>query len=173
MNPIVARSASRFTRRLGISEPGVNQRSGSEVAIAPIVWRQRHRILDVNAIDAWLLVEKCHRGIFQPRQAQSIALRGSQNNDLRRYFGIVSLRSSSPLRKSTDCWGHAVVYVEGAKLKGAVWMDQAPRTGVDVAAFQYDPTGGQGSPIRKMDLPLNGMHRLATTPEKRRQKGDR
>uniref|UniRef100_UPI0036F1F24E sulfatase-like hydrolase/transferase n=1 Tax=Blastopirellula retiformator TaxID=2527970 RepID=UPI0036F1F24E len=53
----------------------------------------------------YLPVEKCHRGIFQPRQAQSVALRGSQNIDLRRYFGIASMRSRSPSRKSTDCYG--------------------------------------------------------------------
>ncbi|WP_390620168.1 hypothetical protein [Blastopirellula retiformator] len=53
--------------------------------------------------DLYLPFEKCHRGIFQPRQAQSVALRGSQTNDLRRYFGIASVRSRSPSRKSTDC----------------------------------------------------------------------
>ena len=36
-------------------------------------------------------VEKRHRGVFQRRQARSKAPRGSQNNDLRRHFGITSV----------------------------------------------------------------------------------
>lgn len=31
-------------------------------------------------------VEKRRRGVFQPRQALSKAVRGSQNNDFRRHF---------------------------------------------------------------------------------------
>ena len=41
----------------------------------------------------WQSVEKCRRGIFQPRQGRSKAPPGSQNNDLRRNFGIASMRS--------------------------------------------------------------------------------
>jgi hypothetical protein len=37
-------------------------------------------------------VEKRHPVVFQPRQVQSRAPHGSQNNDLRRYFGIASMR---------------------------------------------------------------------------------
>jgi hypothetical protein len=37
-------------------------------------------------------VEKCHRGIFQPRPVQSIAPHGSHYNDWRRHFGIASVR---------------------------------------------------------------------------------
>jgi hypothetical protein len=36
-------------------------------------------------------VEKCHRGIFQRREAGSKASRRSQNNNLRRHFGIKSI----------------------------------------------------------------------------------
>ena len=58
-------------------------------------------------------VEKCHRGIFQPRQVRSEAPHGSQNNDFRRstqrlstgrHFGIASMRCRSLLSKSTGCY---------------------------------------------------------------------
>ncbi|TWT31503.1 hypothetical protein Enr8_34250 [Blastopirellula retiformator] len=55
----------------------------------------------------YLPVEKCPRRIFQPRQAQSIALRGSQNNDLRRCFGVArpistTRRMAAPRSASRD-----------------------------------------------------------------------
>jgi hypothetical protein len=36
-------------------------------------------------------VENRRRGVFQPRQVRSKAPHGSQNNDLRRHFGITSM----------------------------------------------------------------------------------
>src|SRR5271168_864142 len=50
------------------------------------------------------LVKKCRPGIFQPRQGQSKAPPGSQNNDIRHYFGIASMRSRSLLNISTGCY---------------------------------------------------------------------
>ena len=53
-------------------------------------------------------VEKCPRGIFQPRQARSKASRGSQNSGLRHYFVVASLRCRSQLNSSTGCFGWLV-----------------------------------------------------------------
>jgi len=44
---------------------------------------------------AWQAVEKRPRAVFQPRQTQRRAPRGSQNNDLRRYFDVASMRLGS------------------------------------------------------------------------------
>ncbi len=43
-----------------------------------------HRIQ--NRRRTWQSVEKCHRGIFRPRQVKTKASHGSQNTDLRRYL---------------------------------------------------------------------------------------
>jgi hypothetical protein len=54
---------------------------------------------------AYQPVEESLRGFLQPSQARSKAPCGTQNNDLRRDFGIASPRSRSPLSNSTACYG--------------------------------------------------------------------
>jgi hypothetical protein len=56
-----------------------------------------------NARRAESSVEKCHRGMFQPRQVQSEVPHGSQNNDWRRHFGIAFVRGRNRLNISTGC----------------------------------------------------------------------
>jgi len=47
--------------------------------------------------------EECRRGILPSRQVRSQAAHGSQNNDLRRYFGIASCDPRSPGNTSPGC----------------------------------------------------------------------
>ncbi len=57
-----------------------------------------------HAIGGQQPVKKCRHGIFQPRQVRSKASHGSQNNDLRRYSVIASMRCRSLLNSSTGCY---------------------------------------------------------------------
>ncbi len=76
------------------------------------------------------------RGLFQPRQARGKAACGSQNTDLLRYFVIASMRSSSPLNKSTGCHTRGLATPNRPERERPNRM--APRPGSD--------RGGRGVP---------------------------
>ncbi len=81
--------------------------------------------LDTDFVDfeayVYQPVEKCHRGIFQPRQVRNEVPHGSQNNDLRRHFAITSVCCNSPLIKSTGCYAW-----DGSKATGAMLFSAGP-----------------------------------------------
>ncbi len=95
------------------------------------------------------------RGRHQPRQAQSKASRGSQNNDLRHYFVVASLRRRSQLNSSTGCFAWLVPPRDGG---GPALFDPGDRRRRALLA------GGQSADAQLHRFGPDAGHRPADRP---------